>query len=152
MKILAIDLGGKTTGYAHSSGPSGTWDMRIRPDESSGMRLVRFEAKLLEILKIGVDVLVFETVSAGRGPNANFNVVKLQSKMQAIVERHCETEGINHKSYNNKTIKARCGVKKKDDIVVKAEKQWPKLEIIDDNHADALWLLLLAQEEFEAME
>ena len=31
-----------------------------------------------------------------------------------------------------------------------AEKQWPKIEIIDDNHADAMWLLLLAQEEFES--
>jgi len=146
--ILALDLGAKL-GWAHSWGHSGTWDMSIRAkdDESAGMRLLRFEAKLREQVAQGVTVVVFEAVTSGKGPNANLNVVKAHTKLQAIVERLAAELGFDHKSYNNKTIKARCKAKNKDDIVAAARAMWPDHDIEDDNQADALWCLQLAKEE-----
>lgn len=155
MRILAIDPATKT-GWAHSNGPSGVWDLSIRKDESSGMRLIRFEAKLLEIIRgVGVDVIVFEAPSVARGPKANLDGLKLGTKLQAIVERICEmTDGLEYKGYNLQTIKSHAlsdqpkgNPRDKAAMVAAAKRRWPGEVIIDDNHADALWLLDLAQEE-----
>jgi len=150
MKILALDLA-TVTGFAHSSGPSGVWDLRIKKDESSGMRLIRFENKLREVLNgPGIDLIVFEAVSVGSGPKANMDGIKLSTKLQAIIERMVEKkEGIECSSYNLSQIKAHAIPKKgasrnKEAMVGAAEKRWPDVEVIDDNHADALWLLDLA--------
>ena len=153
MKILAIDPA-TTTGWAYSNGACGTWDLKIRSDESSGMRLLRFEAKIKEIQEgLGIDVIVFEAVTAGGGPKANFNAIKLQTKLQAIIERFCEeTKGVECMSYNLSTIKKHAIPQKgkrraKEDMVAAAKAKWPDKTIETDDVADALWLLNLAQEE-----
>lgn len=128
---------------------SGYWDFSIRKDESSGMRLIRFEAKLNELLPV-VDVIAFETVSAGTGVKSNFDAVRLQTKLQAIIESTVErVEGLEHVGYNPQTIKAhaltgREGKRDKAAMIESAQEEWPDQEIIDDNQADALWLLDLA--------
>ncbi len=48
MKILALDPA-THCGWAHSCGASGTFDLSIRRDESSGMRLLRLRSKLEDI-------------------------------------------------------------------------------------------------------
>ena len=150
MKILAIDPATKT-GWAHSFGPSGVWDLSVRRDESGGMRLIRFEAKLREVLAgPGIDLIVFESVTAGQGPKTNFSAIKLQTKLQAIIERFAEShEGMESCGYNLKTIKSHAIPQKgrsrdKAAMLQAAEAKWPDVEIIDDNQADALWLLDLA--------
>ena len=107
MKILALDFGSAKTGWAHSDGPSGVWDLSIRRDESGGMRLIRFESKLKEIIKgLGIDLIVFEAVTVNRGERANLNSVKLHSKLQAIVERLvARIKGLECCSYNLQEIK-----------------------------------------------
>ena len=149
--ILALDFATKT-GWAFrgKSGElsSGVWDLSIKKDESSGMRLIRFESKLQLFLPL-VEVIAFESVSAGRGPRANFDSVKLQSKLQAMIERLAEkTPGVECVGYNLKSMKAHAlpkGVKQnKEEMVKAAKKKWPDVEIMDDNQADALWLLDLA--------
>ncbi len=148
--ILALDFGA-TTGWAHSWGQSGTWNLKIREDESSGMRLLRFEAKLRELVEATTTtVIVWETISVASGKRANVKVVKAHTKLQAIVERLAVELGYEHKSYNNSTIKQRAGAKNKDEILEQACEQWPDQDIEDDNQADALWCLLLAQEELGA--
>ena len=58
MKILALDPA-THTGWAHSCGASGVWDLSIRRDESSGMRLIRLDSKLDEMKRsVGVDLVV----------------------------------------------------------------------------------------------
>ncbi len=153
MRILALDMATKT-GWAHSSGASGVWDLSIRKDESSGMRLIRFETKLREVFAgVGADVIVFETVSVGRSKKANFDGVKLLTKLQAIIERLVETtDDLECCSRHASTIKAHAlpakGAKRNKETMTAAAKQrWPDVEIIDDNHADALWLLDLIQKE-----
>lgn len=144
-KILALDMATKT-GWAHSNGASGVWDFKIFADESSGMRLIRFEAKVHEIAKAcGVDVVVFEQVSVASGPKANMNGVKLAVKLQAIVERLSEIYDYECCSVNLQTLKSHAlpGQKVRDKAAMldSARKRWPDVEIIDDNQADALWLL-----------
>lgn len=154
MNILALDFA-TITGWAHSAGLSGVWDFRIKKDESSGMRLVRFQAKLREVLKAyDTELIVFEAVSVGsggKGKKANMDGVKLQSKMQAMIETLVEeTEGLEHRSYNLSEIKAfaipQKGRKRdKTAMLDAARERWPDVDVIDDNHADALWLLELCK-------
>lgn len=152
-RILALDFGASYTGWAHSNGTSGVWDLRIKPDESSGFRLLRFESKLLEIVTgIGVDVIAFEAITTG-GPTQRLGIVKIQSRLQAIVERIVEvTDNLECCSRNLQQIKAHAIPQKKakrdkEAMIAAAEKRWSDVEIIDDNHADALWLLDLIQTE-----
>ena len=147
-RILAVDQA-TSCGFAHSNSPelSGVWDLSIRADESSGMRLVRFEAKLREMLVgPGVDVIVFESVTVNSGPKANSNGVKLGAKLQAVIEMLCEqVQGVECRGYNLNTIKSFAGQKSKEGMIAAAKAKWPGIEIIDDNHADALWLCELAK-------
>jgi len=153
MKILAIDPA-TVTGWAHSSGSCGIWNLKIRPDESNGMRLIRFESKLNEVLAgPGIDLVVYEAVTAGGGPKANLNAIKLATKLQAIIERFCEEKGIDCCSFNLSTIKAHAipeKGKKRDKVamVEAAKKRWPEKEILTDDVADACWLLDLAEQEY----
>lgn len=149
MKILCLDMA-THTGWAHSCGASGVWDLSILPDESSGMRLIRFEAKVHEIAKtVGIDLIAFEAISAAQGPRANLNGVKLGVKLQAVIERLAEIYDYECKGYNLATIKAHAlpGQKTRDKaaMLAAARKRWPDVEIVSDDQADALWLLDLVQ-------
>ena len=152
MHILAIDPATKC-GWAHSNGASGVWDLSIRRDESSGMRLLRFESKLMEVGRlVGVDVIAFEVPTVAQGRKANLDGVKLGTKLQAIIERLCEGGNMEHIGYNLSTIKKHAtgkGNANKEAMLAAAREQWPDVEIMDDNQADALWLLDLAQTELE---
>jgi hypothetical protein len=159
MKILALDLATKT-GFAHSCGESGVWDLSISKDESSGMRLIRFRGKLEQILtSVGIELIVFEEVTLPQTMKANVDSIKLASKLQAIIEDFCERNGsIQHCSHNNSAIKSHAipstlgnkGIKRDKPAMHEAAKaKWPGVEFIDDNHVDALWLLDLAQKQLE---
>lgn len=152
--ILALDFA-TITGWAYrgTSGQlsSGTWDFRILKDESSGMRLLRFEAKLHEILRTpSPHIIAFEAVSVAQGKKANFDAAKLQSKMQAVIERLVElTDGVECCSRNLQTIKSHAlrsgGKRDKAAMLAAAQRQWPDQNVTDDNQADALWLLDLVE-------
>ncbi len=155
LKILALDFGTKT-GWAHSNGSSGTFDLSIRKDESSGMRLIRFESKLLEVLNgVGIDVIAFEAVTAASGPKINLDGVKLQTKLQAVIERLVvTTKGLECCSFNLSAIKKHAipekGKKRdKEAMLAAAREQWPDKDIVDDNEADACFLLSLCEEELQ---
>lgn len=157
MKILALDLATKT-GWAHSDGASGYWELKIYPDESQGMRLIRFESKLREVIEtVGVMVCVFEAVTVGVNQNqksqakSNFSGVKLCVELQAIVKRLADLEdsGFECMSVNLNTIKAHAlphaKTRDKEAMQNAARLKWPHINIEDDNQADALWLLDYAQ-------
>lgn len=147
LRILALDPATKC-GWAHSSGASGTWDLSVKADESSGMRLIRLQAKLLEIKKtVGVDLVVFE---ASRNLQYG-NAVRVAAQIQGVVELVCTNECIEYRGYSASEIKKHAtgsGGAKKDKMIEAAKKKWPKVEIVDDNHADALWLLDLATSQY----
>jgi len=153
-RILAIDPATKC-GWAHSNGSCGVWDLSIRSDESNGMRLIRLEAKLRLVLEgPGIDLIVFEGMAVGSGPKSNFHTLKVQSQLQAVIERFCQaTDGVECCSFHLSTIKKHAipgpGKRRdKESMVAAAREKWPDVEIEDDNVADALWLLDLAMEEY----
>jgi len=145
-KILAIDPG-RTCGWAHSDGMSGTWDLRRRRDESSGMALVRLTAKLCELHKaLGVDIVVFEAARAAR----NFTGLVSVAEIQGAIKLWCEHRAIPYKGYSPSEVKRMAtgkGNAKKDEVFDAARREWPEINIVDHNHADALWLLQLAKNE-----
>ena len=159
-RILALDFATKT-GWAYRGVgdclSSGSWDFSVRPDESSGTRLIRFESKLLKMIPM-TDVIAFERVTAGDSKKANFSSIKLQCKMQGIIERLVEnTEGVEHIGYIIQTIKKHAlgdkkGKRDKAAMIKAAEDVWPDQELIDDNQADALWILDLAWSEINGTE
>lgn len=145
MKILAIDPATKC-GWAHSSGISGTWDFKILRDESAGMRLIRFRGKLNEIYKdVGVDLLVFESARDSKGKRQGALVV--QSEIQGVIKSWCEDHKVDYRGYSPKEVKKHAtgnGNASKEAMVDAAEAKWKRV-IEDDNEADALWILDLAQ-------
>lgn len=146
MRILALDLATKT-GWAHSSGHSGTWDLSIRRDESGGMRLLRLTAKLVELLGWpGIDVVVFE--AARHAAPGMQGALIVQAEMQGQVKAWCEAQKIQYRGYSPSEVKKHAtgkGNAGKPAVVNAAKIKWPNVNIEDDNHADALWLLDLAE-------
>jgi Holliday junction resolvasome RuvABC endonuclease subunit len=149
VKILALDLATRT-GWAHSSGPSGTWDLSVRRDESGGMRLVRFQGKLGEMLRAaGIDLIVFE-VPGFVGPGQMS--AAFQSELQGVLKLWCESGGepIEYRGYAPKEIKKHAtgkGNANKEMMLAAARAKWVDRTIGSDHEADALWLLDLTQKE-----
>src|SRR5690606_19624010 len=150
MKVLAIDPA-TVTGWAHACGESGVWDCSLKKDESSGMRLLRFRSKLNEVKNlIGVDVVAFEAGSRGQRNN---RALVVQLEIQGVLKEWCEAERIQYVSYSPHEIKKHAlqdvdGKKRtKEKMVQAACNKWPDLNIVDDNHADALHLLDLAMKD-----
>lgn len=149
MKILALDPA-THCGWAHSSGASGTFDLSIRRDESAGMRLIRLKGKLTEIKKsVGIDLLVYE--AARHAAPKMQGALVVQSELQAVIKLWCEEQKpkVNYRGYSpsevkkHATGKGNCG---KQEMIAAAEKKFGEVE--DDNQADALWILDLAQKEY----
>ena len=144
MNILAIDPA-TTCGWASSDGPSGVWDLSVRPDESKGMRLIRLRSKLREFQK--VELIVFEASRNVRHGNA----IRVAAQLQGVIETHCCDEGIEYKGYSPSEIKKFAtgnGLANKTLMMTTGQAKWPEMDFIDDNHVDAVWLLELARKEF----
>ncbi len=150
-RILAIDPATKC-GWAYTAEQSGVWDLYIKSDESSGMRLIRFESKLHEIHdSLGIDIIAYEPPSVGKGPKANFKSACVGAQLQGVIVRFAEIYDIGAIGYNLSTIKKHAtggGNANKEAMIAAATKKWPDIEIVDDNHADALWIWDLANSEF----
>lgn len=150
MKILALDPATKT-GWAHSSGDSisGVWDLSIKRDESGGMRLIKFQSKLQQVYDLmGIDLVAYEAARF-KGPNMGGALV-VQSEIQGVLKNFCEERDIEYKGYSSKEIKKHAfgGNCSKSQMVELACEKWSDVNIVDDNHADALWILSLVKSEY----
>jgi len=156
-KILALDLGTKT-GWAHSCGVSGTWDLSVKRDESGGMRLIRLRTKLKAIFQEeGIDLIVFEAVrNAAPGMQGAMVVM---AEMQGVVKAWGETaklrgKQIEYRGYSPGEIKKHAtgkGNSGKPAMREAAMKEWGPTVVrkgTDDNEIDAMWLLDLAKKEY----
>lgn len=155
MRILSLDPATKC-GFAYSQSgggiASGTWDLSTRRDESTGMKLLRFEAKLREILTYGVDLIVFEAARHA-APKMQGSLLH-QTKLQAIIERLGEETNTKYRGYSPSEIKkfatGRGNAGKLD--VMQAMRARFGYVGNDNNEADALALLHLARSEYAANE
>src|SRR6478736_3517810 len=142
MNLLALDIATKT-GFCTQTA-SGSWNLTPKKDESRGMRLVRFRAKLREICELEkIDLIVFEQLASyGKFPNF------VGAEMQGVLKLFCEESLIEYRSYAPTEIKkfgTGSGGAKKDKMVTAAQKYKP--EVTSDDEADAIILYHLAIED-----
>lgn len=142
MKILALDQATKT-GWATDTA-SGVWDLRPNRGESEGMRVVRFKAKVREVMDLeGIELVVYER-PAGRFKSS----IMVSSEMVGVLKDLCIERGVELACYSAGEIKKHAtgkGNANKDLMIESARSKWPDVDILDDNHADALWLLDLTK-------
>jgi len=149
--ILAVDPGTKT-GWAHSCGTSGTWDLKVKKDESSGMRLIRLRGKLTEMkANVGVTILAYEANRySGQGKRGSAQVV--QSEFQALIKVWCLDNAVEFSGLSSSEIKSFAtgrGNASKQEMIDAAIKKWRRpFDEKDNNEVDALWLLEFAKERF----
>lgn len=140
MSILALDLGTKT-GWASSSGPSGIWDMKLSKFDSAGRRYFEFKQKLeIAVALYQVKIVCYEEVRRHTAVDAAHVFGGLVAMLQTIcIEKNIEYQGVPVG-----TIKKHAtgkGNADKDLMVNTAVQKFKSVNVIDHNHADALWIL-----------
>lgn len=144
MRVLGLDPGTRC-GWAYRAGDrlvgSGVWDLSGSRHEGGGMRFRRLSVALKEVLHaLGEpDVLVYELVRRHLGTDA----AHIYGGIIAVVTELCEARGINYYGIPVGTVKKLAtgkGNASKDQMRAAAAERWSGGVIIDDNHADALWI------------
>jgi crossover junction endodeoxyribonuclease RuvC len=151
VRILALDPAtqcGWALGEGRELVASGTWDFSTRRDESTGMKLLRLESKLVETHKAGLDLVVFEAARNAM-PKMQGALVH-QAKLQAIIERYVQRHDIAARGYSPSEIKLFATGKGNagKPAVIAAAKARFGYHGDDDNEADAICLLHLAIQEY----
>ncbi len=130
-------------------GASGVWDLapsKLRAYEGGGIRYMRFRR---EIAKLQPEMIVFEEVRSTTSSAAAYTY----GGLKAIIMEWCESQNptVPYTAVPVGTIKTHAtgkGNASKEAMIDAAAKKWPGVEIIDDNHADALHLLDFATQEW----
>jgi Holliday junction resolvasome RuvABC endonuclease subunit len=152
LPILALDLSTKT-GWALSDRngrvTSGIQEFDLKRGESKGMRFLRFRKWLKDMLNLGElgkqfsegtpGLIIFEQAHF-RGGYATELLVGFMTDVLAEAALY----GLDHTAVHTATLKKFAtghGKASKEDMIAKAKTFYPEVEILDDNHADALLLL-----------
>ncbi len=149
MNILALDLGTKCGYSVHKpelSNPtrgnlSGVWNFAASRFDSHGQKFVGFKNALHEMfLMEDIKFVVYEEVRAHIAVDAAHSY----GGFLAILQSVCLEHKVEYKGVPVGTIKKYAtgkGNAKKPDMIVAASRLFPSINVIDDNHADALCLL-----------
>ena len=144
MNILALDIATKTGWKTHTS--SGTWDLKPNRGESEGMRVVRFKAKVAEMINMeSINLVVYERPSGFHKAS-----IMVASEMVGVLKELCITKHIDLACYSATEIKKYAtgkGNANKDAMVQAAVDKGYKP--IDDNEADAIHLYCMIKNEFK---
>lgn len=147
MKILALDIA-TTTGWATDT-TSGTWNLKPNRGESEGMRVVRFKAKVAEMIAMeGIKLVSYE-----RPAGLHKGSIMVASEMIGVLKDLCIERGVELACYSASQIKSHAtgkGNANKEAMIKAATEKWQHIKIQDDNHADALWLLDLTKKDVNA--
>lgn len=140
--ILALDLG-TTTGWALFQPPggiiSGTWNLKPRRFDGGGMRFVRFQQQLDQLIATtAVNHVCFEEVRRHAGTDA----AHVYGGLMATLTAWCETRKIPYEGVSVGSIKKTWTGKGNADkaLMIKTARD-RGFEVTDDNEADALALL-----------
>jgi Holliday junction resolvasome RuvABC endonuclease subunit len=135
MKILALDIATNTGWKTETS--SGTWNFKPNRGESDGMRLVRFKAKIREMIRLeGIELISYER-PAGRHKGA----IIVESEMIGILKELCIEMGVELACYSATEIKKfATGIgNAKKSLMIESAKELG-FNPMDDNEADAIHL------------
>jgi Holliday junction resolvasome RuvABC endonuclease subunit len=147
MKILALDLSTAGTGWAESGGQSGVERFPTRRGESPGMRWLRFQAWLRELVGLVRPAVIAYEQAHHRGGAPTH----CAHALIAIVESVAAETGIELTNRHTSQIKKHAtgkGNAKKPAMLAAARERWT--DVADDNVADALWLLDLVKREIDS--
>lgn len=138
--ILAIDPA-TNCGWA-TKDVFGVWKLKPMRDESMGMRLIRFKAKLLEVIEAEKITLVVFERPAGR----NVNAVIVHAELQAVIKTVCEEQKVEYRAYSASEIKSHATGKGNSGkpLMIEAAGRIRGYAGNDDNEADAICLYDLA--------
>lgn len=152
LPVLALDLATKT-GWALSDRngriTSGVQEFDLRRGESPGLRFLRFRKWLKEILNLAEMGKQYSDTLPGlitvEQPHhrGGFSTQLLLGFFTDVLAE-AALFGLEHLSVHTATLKKQSvgkGNAGKDEMVKKAKELYPDVDIIDDNHADALLLL-----------
>jgi Holliday junction resolvasome RuvABC endonuclease subunit len=138
-RILAIDPA-RLTGYAHSNGARGTWDIGV-----TDARLAAFKDLLRDAAqRWGCDLIAYEDASFG---SPNPNVQALHNELRGVIKLFAlevEAETISYHPTTIKKFATGSGRAKKTQM------RWACQTLLgfiphDDNEADAAFILAMAR-------
>lgn len=145
MRVIAIDPG-THCGYAFTDDGraqadfSGVWNLKGGRFEGGGMRFVRMRKYFDELVKDEADCRVFfEEVRRHMGVDS----AHIYGGIIAVISSVCEERLVPYQAIPVGTIKKHAtgrGNASKSQMVEAAQKKFGP-EVIDDNRADALWIL-----------
>jgi Holliday junction resolvasome RuvABC endonuclease subunit len=142
MNILALDIATNTGWCTKTS--YGTWNLKPNRGESEGMRVVRFKAKVREMINLEqIGVISYERV-AGQHKSS----IIVASEMVGVLKDLCLELGIELCSYSAKEIKSFAtgkGNANKEAMMRAAIDQG--YQPGDDNAADAIHLFNLTKKD-----
>ena len=155
MRILALDLSVSCTGWAYSDSESGLESSGVqsfkgRRGDSPGMRWLEFKAWMNRVIMAApVDLIAYEQAHhrGGAATHAAHGLIACVEEVAAVL--NIEVTARHTGSIKKHAKGAGKGKMNKLAMVRAAAVRWPNMKIIDDNHADALWLLDLVREELD---
>jgi len=141
-RILSLDVS-THCGWAVSQTIFGCWDLSIKRDESSGMRMLRFKSKVMEVIEAErINLVTFE-----RSAGAHKSAIIVQSELHGVLKLLLEELGIEYRAFSAKEIKSFAtgnGNAGKPLMIASAKEKYG-YQGKDDNEADALHILHLTK-------
>ena len=149
--ILALDPA-MCTGFAHTNGQYGVWELGRGGAEHHGNRLIRFRDYLLEAAgKWGCDKIAFEDASFGsRNPAVQALHNELRGTIK-LVAAELNVPFVGYKPSSIKKFATNYGFAKKDQMIRAAETMLG-IRTQSSDVADACFILAMAQQEWQAEE
>ena len=140
--ILALDIATKTGWKTRTA--SGIWDLKVNRGESESMRVVRFRAKVKELIELEkIDLVAYE-----RAAGMYKSSIIVESEMIGVLKLLCNELNIDMACYSATEIKKFATGKgnAKKEAMIEAAKELgynPK----DDNEADAIHIYRLCEKD-----
>lgn len=146
-RILALDPA-NCTGFAHSNGDRGVWNLVAAKGEHQGDRLNRLADYIRGAYdSLGFDLIAFEDASFG---SPNPNVQAMHNELAGIIKAvaaQCDVDARGVKPSQIKSFATGNGRAKKHEMI-RAAKVKLGIDTTNDNVADALWILAFAEAGF----
>lgn len=141
-KLLALDIATHTGWKTESA--SGVWSLKPNRGESEGMRVVRFKAKVRQMIELEhINLIAYE-----RPAGLHKSSIMVASEMVGVLKDLCIEVGVDLCCYSASEIKKFAtgkGNANKDAMVKSAKELGFNPE--DDNEADAIHLYNLVADE-----